>query len=60
MIFFLGSLEMSAPILSGWKRRRMRKREGGLKRISEGGREGEEVEREGGGGVFAAEIHAAL
>lgn len=52
MIFFLGSLEMSAPILSGWKRRRMRKREGGLKRISEGGREGEEVEREkGGGGV---------
>ena len=41
----------------------MRKREGGLKRISEaeggreGGREGEEVWR---GGVFAAEIHAAL
>lgn len=35
MGFFLGSLEMSAPILSGWKRKRMRKREGGLKRISE-------------------------
>lgn len=50
MIFFLGSLEMSAPILSGWKRKGMRKREGGLRRISEAG----------GGGVVAAEIHAAL
>lgn len=26
---FLGSLEMSAPILSGWKRKRMGKKEGG-------------------------------
>lgn len=53
MIFFLGSLEMSAPILSGCKRKG--KREGGLKRILEAGGAG----RKGGGGV-AAEIYTAL
>lgn len=51
--FFPGSLEMSAPILSGCKRKG--KREGGLKRISEAGGAG----RKGGGGV-AAEIYTAL
>lgn len=37
MIFFLGSLEMSVPILSAWKRKGMRKRERGLKRIAKSG-----------------------
>ena len=45
---------MSAPFLSGWERKRMREREGGLKRISEAGGGGRRKER------VAAEIHAAL
>lgn len=54
MIFFLSSLEMSAPILSGWKRRRMREREGRSEEDFRGrGRRGSER-------GDAAEIHAAL